>query len=130
MTCPGCGNTVQSGGRGLGKVYCSTKCRQAYNNRLKVIGAPMAILIMAWEETRHAKPGSQEAEMCRFARSQMTMIAKVANEGFRNAGMPPATAMVTRMIKAGSIWADRKRVAGKDKPDDGDQLEFFSETRA
>jgi hypothetical protein len=129
MTCP-CGTAVKSGGRGLGKVFCSTKCRQQYNNRLKIIGAPMAILIMAWEETRHAKPGTQDAEICRFARSQMTMIAHEANEGLRENGQPPASEMVTRMIKAGSIWADRKRGPRDKRPaeDTGEQLEIFDDT--
>lgn len=130
MTCPGCGADVQSGGRGLGKVFCTNQCRQRYNNWLKIIGGPMAILIMAWEETRHAKPGSQEAEVCRFARSQMTMIAKEANDGLRTSGRPPATAMVTRMIKSGSLWTDRKRVSRGGKIDNGNELEAASDIRA
>lgn len=109
MNCPGCGRAVEQGGRGLGRVFCSTPCRLAFNNRMKTEGSPIAALVKAWTLTRHAKPGTEEAEVCRFARNQLTQIAGMHNEADQEAGRPSAIEYVKTLMASGTIYADRRQ---------------------
>lgn len=109
IRCPGCGAHVAGYGRGLGKTFCSTRCRTRFNNRMKAEGAPIAALVKAWTMTRHAKPGTDEAEICRWARSELTHIAKGFNEADRDAGRPSAVEYVETLRRSGTLYDDRKR---------------------
>lgn len=110
VICPGCGSHVEGYGRGYtGKTFCSTTCRQGFNNRMKAEGAPIAALVKAWTMTRHAKPGTREAEVCRYARSQLTQIAAEFNDRDDEAGRPSAVAYVETLMRAGTLYCDRQR---------------------
>jgi hypothetical protein len=109
--CVGCGCQFPAGGRGLGKNYCTDTCRTTSNNRAKAEGAPLAALVKAWNATRHAKPGTREAEICRFARSELTAIAGFFNERDEDAGRASAVDYVASLMDSGLIWADRIRGA-------------------
>lgn len=105
--CPNCNATVPAGGRGLGRTFCTATCRTAFNNRMKGEGAPLAALVKAWTMTRHAVPGSREAEVCRYARSQITAIARALNVADRENGRGDAVAYVETLMASGTDWADR-----------------------
>ena len=108
--CPGCGTGVDGAGRGpTGKTFCSNGCRTSFNNRMKAEGAPIAALVKAWTLTRHAKPGTEEAEVCRFARSQLTQIAAAFNERDEDAGRPSAIDYVRTLMASGTLYCDRSR---------------------
>lgn len=107
--CPACGASFPAGGRGMGKSFCSTPCRVTFNNRMKAEGAPLAALVKAWTLTRHAKPGSHEAEVCRFARSQITAIASLLNDEDQDKGRPSAVAYVETLMASGTLYMDRRR---------------------
>lgn len=111
MTCPGCGKDVENGGTGLGRVFCEPACRQGFNNRMKAEGAPIAALVKAWTMTRHAKAGSEEAEVCRFARSQLTQIAAGFNDRDEDNGRPSAVDYVRTLMASGTLYCDRAREA-------------------
>lgn len=108
-SCPGCGGSFEAGGRGLGKTFCSTACRRSFQNRMLAEGAPIVALVKAWTMTRHAKPGSREAEICTFARSQITQIASAFNERDEEAGRPSAVDYVETLMNSGTLWVDRSR---------------------
>lgn len=108
--CPGCGGSVEGAGRGYtGKTFCTNQCRQAFNNRMKGEGAPVAALVKAWTMTRHAKPGTEEAEVCRYAMSQLTQIARDFNDRDEDAGRPSAVAYVKTLMASGTLYCDRAR---------------------
>lgn len=106
-SCPGCGAKFNPGGRGLGKNFCSEACRTSFQSRMKAEGAPVAALVKAWNATRHAKPGTREAEICRFARSELTAIAGHFNDRDEELGRPSAVDYVESLMRSGRIWADR-----------------------
>lgn len=108
-TCPGCGAQFPTGGRGLGKAFCSDPCRTGFHNRAKAEGGPMVALVKAWTMTRHAKPGTREAEICRYARSELTAIASHFNERDEAEGRS-AVDYVATLMDSGTIWADRLKV--------------------
>ena len=107
--CPGCGGAVPEGTRGPAKTFCSQTCRQGFNNRMKAEGAPIAALVKAWTLTRHAKPGTREAEVCRYARSQLTQIAGDFNERDQNERRPSAVDYVETLMASGTLYCDRSR---------------------
>lgn len=108
-SCPGCGANFPAGGRGLGKAFCSDKCRTSFHARAKAEGGPMVALVKAWTMTRHAKPGTREAEICRYARSELTAIASHFNERDEAEGRS-AVDYVATLMDSGTIWADRLKV--------------------
>jgi len=107
--CPGCGNAVEQAESGQTKTFCTTPCRQKFNNRMKGEGAPIAALVKAWTMTRHAKAGTEEAEVCRFARSQLTQIAAAFNERDSDKGRPSAVDYVRTLMASGTLYCDRAR---------------------
>ena len=107
--CPNCGIIVPPGGRGLGRVFCSKKCRLAFNARTKARGAVLAPFIQAQTQTRHAKAGTIEAEICSYARSEITQIGAIFNEQDEEAGRPPASAYVLAVMRSGTRYIDRQR---------------------
>jgi hypothetical protein len=108
--CPGCGSSFAAGGRGLGKGFCTDACRTGFHARMKQEGGPMVALVKAWNATRHAKPGTREAEICRFARSELTAIASHFNDRDEENGRPSAVDYVASLMDQGTIWADRLKV--------------------
>lgn len=106
--CPGCGSEFPAGGRGMGKSFCSDPCRKAFHAVHRAEGFPLAPLVKAWHATRHAKAGSREAEICRFARGQITEIARVFLESDAVAGRD-AVAYVGTLMDSGMLWVDRRR---------------------
>ncbi len=105
--CPNCGNAVEPGGRGLGRIFCQPKCQQAYNARNKARGAILAPLATAAAQTRHAKPGTRQAAVSTYARAELTSIAAHFNEQDREAGRPPAWEYIEAMMKSGTRYMDR-----------------------
>jgi len=89
--------------------FCSPSCRTAFANRMKSEGGPLAPLVKAWNATRHAKPGTEEAEVCRFARSQITAISRLLNEGDAKAERASAVDYVKGLMASGVKWSDPGR---------------------
>lgn len=106
--CPGCGTDFAAGGRGLGKTFCSHDCRRAFHTIAKREGGPLAPLVKAWHATRHAKAGTREAEICRFARGQITEMARMFIDDDEEAGRD-AVAYVGAIMDSGFMFADRRR---------------------
>lgn len=107
-TCPGCGAEFEKGGRGLGKTFCADTCRRAFHAAAKSEGGPLAPMIKAWHATRHAKPGSREAEICRYARGQITEMARMFIEADGEIGRD-AVAYVESLMTSGFQFADRTK---------------------
>lgn len=109
VICPGCGAHVAGYGRGTGKTFHDQACRQAFANRMKAEGAPIAALAKAWVMTRHAKPDTEEAEVCRYARTQLSQIAATFNDRDQDAGRPSAVDYVKTLMRSGTLYCDRRR---------------------
>lgn len=104
-TCPGCGEQFAPGGRGLGKTFHADECRVSFHKSMKGLGGPLAPMVLAWTATRHAKPGTREAEICTFARGQITQMARemIETNDF------DAVAYVGTLMDSGTLWCDRTR---------------------
>lgn len=109
VRCPNCGDTVAAGGRGRGRIFCRPKCRELFSARAKSEGAPLLAFVLASIETRHAKPGTREAEICRKARSEMTAIARDILDRRKAEGMPPAADYAETLLATGDRYMDRTR---------------------
>lgn len=107
-TCPECGLQVEPGGRGLGRIFCSKAHRLTFNARTKARGAVLAPYEQAAAQTRHAKPGTLEAEVSRFARSEITSISSIFNDEDEAAGRPPAWRYVESLMRSGTRYMDRR----------------------
>jgi hypothetical protein len=105
--CPGCGSCFAPGGRGLGKNFCSKPCRKRFQNRHLAEGGSMAVMVKAWHLTRHAPAGSREAEVCRFARGQLTQMAQHFIERDVREGRPSVVDYVAGLMDCGTVWMDR-----------------------
>lgn len=97
--CPNCGDGFASRGRGVVKRFCSPGCKKQFHNRANGEGAAAIQLVKAWIETRHAKAGTPEADICRKARSELTQLARLLIEADRAAGRPPANKYVADLLK-------------------------------
>lgn len=106
--CPGCGANFPAGGRGMGKSFCTDECRKAFHAIHRAHGFPLAPLVKAWHATRHAKPGTREAEICTFARNQLTQIARTFLEEDTEGGRD-VVAYVGGIMDSGILWCDRRR---------------------
>jgi endogenous inhibitor of DNA gyrase (YacG/DUF329 family) len=107
--CPECGIEVQPGGRGLGRTFCSKEHRLTFFARWKGRGAVIGPLMAAQNETRHAKPGTREAAVCSYARSEMTQAATIFNQQDEDAGRPAAWLYVEALMLSGTRYVDRMR---------------------
>lgn len=107
--CPGCGGKIEGRGRGTGKTFCTESCRASFKNRMRCEGVALAPLVKASFMGRHAKPGSREAEICRFARRQLAQIAGELNDADAANGRPDALAYVETLMHSGFTWLDRRR---------------------
>ena len=106
--CPNCGNGFPAGGRGMGKTFCSAECRKAYHRLAIIEGPPLAPLVKAWNATRHAKPGTREAAICTFARSQLTEIARIFLDRDEEEGRD-AVSYVGSLMDSGMLFVDRMK---------------------
>lgn len=88
--------------------FCSRAHQSAFNARMKSEGAALAVVAKAWAMTRHAKPGTPEAEINKYARRELTTIASLFNEQDREAGRSVLN-YVQMMMDAGTMYIDRKR---------------------
>jgi hypothetical protein len=59
--------------------------------------------------TRHAKPGTREAEICRYARSQITQISSHFSDRDADMGRPKAVDYVGTLMDSGFNYFDRIR---------------------
>lgn len=107
-TCPECASPIVGKGRGMGKLFCSKVCRVAYHNRAYSQAGVLASLTKAWNATRHASPGSREAEICRYARSEITRIARILNDADKAMRRPDAASYVEKLMQSGSMYMDRR----------------------
>ena len=91
------------------KRFCSAACRKTWNNRQTVRGGPVMPILQAWHMTRHAKPGTREAEINRYARRELTSIASIFNEQDREAGRMSPLDVVGALMDSASLYVDRVR---------------------
>lgn len=105
--CAGCGQSFTPNREW--STFCSTPCRTGFANRMKARGGPLAPLVLAWNATRHAKPGTPEAEVCRYARSEITAIAGMFLEEDEEAGRASAVEYVKTLMASGTLYMDRAR---------------------
>lgn len=110
-TCPECLATFTPK-RDHGR-FCQPSCRTTWNNRHVKQGAPLAILVKAAMATRHAKPGSRDAEICRYARAEMTRMCRDYLDD-DTANDRDVVEVVGEMMDAGEQYTDRQRT--DDKP--------------
>ncbi len=73
-TCPEC-TTSFSPKREHGR-FCQPSCAKTWNNRHTAKGGPLALLVKAWLATRHAKPGTRDAEIRRYAMAELTRMGR------------------------------------------------------
>lgn len=107
-SCPGCRASFPTGGRGMGKSFHDDKCRRAFHAAHMANGPTLAPLVKAWHATRHAKPGTREAEICTFARGQLAQIARTLIDEDEEAGRD-VVAYVGTLMDSGTLWVDRRR---------------------
>lgn len=89
--------------------FCSDKCRVGFHAANKSEGGPLAPLVKAWIATRHAKPGTPEAEVCNFARREITAMASAFNESDAEEGHVGAVEWVKTLMASGTLYMDRAR---------------------
>lgn len=106
--CPGCGSTFAAGGRGQGRRFCSEPCRRRFHAVTVADGQVLAPLVQAWTKTRHAKPGTRAAAICRYARQQIAEIAGLQLERHETHGRDPV-AFVAALMDSGTRYIDRTR---------------------
>jgi len=92
----------------MGKSFCSDQCRTRFHAVHRSEGFALAALVKAWHATRHAKPGTREAEICTFARNQLTQIARTFLDEDEEAGRD-VVAYVGGIMDSGIHWCDRRR---------------------
>lgn len=100
--CPNCGENVPRKKRGQARIYCGSKCRDAFHKRMRDRGRAMAPFVLCWRAGRGSKGNAKSAfqELCR--------IADAYNAEDREAGRPPMSDYIASL---GSIGAhmDLKR---------------------
>jgi len=92
----------------MGKSFCSDGCRRRFHNVHVSNGIVIAPLVKAWHSTRHAKPGTREAEICKFARGQLAQIARTLLDEDEEVGRD-VVAYVGTLMDSGTLWVDRRR---------------------
>lgn len=83
--------------------FCSPQHKLTFNNRLAVVGKPMAALVLAWREARNAKGKTPEAMALRKsgarALAELCRLADAAVAADREGGRMPKLSYV-RMLWA------------------------------
>lgn len=110
---------VQCGSRFLpgraGQRFCNPNrarvapCALAWGMVNTARGGPIVPILQAWAMTRHAKPGTREAEINRYARRFLTDAARHMNA--QDAESPRASVLeyVGGLMDSREIYADRVR---------------------
>lgn len=107
LPCANCGNEFEQ--RRSWQSFCDRKCSAEFHARAKQRGGPLAPLVLAWNATRHARPGTEEAEICRYARSEISAIAGLFNEEDDTEGRASALEFVKGLMRSGTLYMDRAR---------------------
>ena len=107
--CPGCSVEIEGSGRGLGKVFHDATCRRKFHALHKSEGGVLAPLIKAANATRHAKDGTREAEICRWARGQIAQITRMFLDRDEDEGRD-VVAYVGSLMDSGSLYIDRMKL--------------------
>lgn len=89
--------------------FCSDKCRTGFHNAMGKEGKVLAPLVKAWTATRHAKPGTEEAEVCAWARQQITEISRMFLDEDEEEDRGSAVAYVKGLMASGFLYVDRRR---------------------
>jgi hypothetical protein len=84
-------------------------CAKAWANRNTKRGGPTVPILMAWAATRHAKAGTREADINRYARRELTAMAREYAEQDKGAGRPTPLDYVGALMDSASLFVDRKR---------------------
>lgn len=109
-TCPECATTFTPR-REHGR-FCQPACAKAWNNRNVAQGGPMVQLVKAWLQTRHAKPGTREADICRYARAELTRLGRQYLDDDAAHDRDPL-AIVGAMMDAGDMVEDRQQASDR-----------------
>ena len=104
-SCAECGSTFETS-RETAR-YCSSDCGKAWNNRNTTRGGPVMQILQAWHDTRHAKPGTREAEINRYARRELTTIAGLFNKADRSRKGQSAVDYVGGLMDARVLYVDK-----------------------
>lgn len=107
VACGNCGNEFEQ--RRSWQSFCDRKCSAEFHKRAKARGGPLAPLVLAWNATRHAKPGTPEAEVCRYARSEISAMAGMFLDEDEEAGRASAVEYVKGLMASGTLYVDRAR---------------------
>lgn len=107
VPCGNCGNEFEQ--RRSWQSFCDRACSTEFHKRQKARGGPLAPLVLAWNATRHAKPGTEEAEVCRYARSEITAMASLFLEEDEGEGRGSAVDYVKTLMRSGTLYVDRAR---------------------
>jgi len=89
--------------------FCAEACRKAWGNRNTGRGGSVVPILQAWGMTRHAKPGTREAEINRYARRELTDMARTLNGEDKAAGRASVLDYVGALMDARVMFVDRKR---------------------
>jgi hypothetical protein len=84
-------------------------CARRWGARNLGRGSPVVPLLQAWGATRHAKAGTREADINRYARRELTTIARLYNDEDAAEGRADALAFVGTLMDQNSMFIDRKR---------------------
>lgn len=76
---------------------------------MKARGSVLAPYELAAAQTRHAKKGTRQAEVSRYARAEITAIASGFNEDDADAGRPPMWEYIESLMASGTKYVDRQR---------------------
>lgn len=109
--CAQCGDRFNPGR--IGQRFCNPKsarvapCALAWGRVNTARGGPVVPVLQAWAMTRHAKPGTREAEINRYARRFLTDAARHMNA--QDAESPRASVLeyVGGLMDSREIYADR-----------------------
>jgi len=104
-TCPEC--LVEFAGKRQHSRFCGDRCRKAWANRNLARGGVVVPILQAWAETRHARPGTREAAINRYARREMTAIAREFAIQDRAAPRASPVDYVGTLMDAGARYIDR-----------------------
>jgi len=111
-----CAECAQSFERSrAGQRFCNptrakvSPCAKAWGARNTARGGPVLPLLQAWAMTRHAKPGTREADINRYARREITAIAKLFNEQDQADDRGSVLDYVGALMDSASLFVDRIR---------------------
>lgn len=102
--CPNCGDGFTP--KRADQRFCTRNCTRSFHNRALSEGMSAIKLVKAWIETRHAKKGTREYELCRTARRELTQLAELLIARDKAMGRPPAHEYVAGRVTEGVYYMD------------------------